>query len=83
MLEEKVFQVKIKCPPNVFPMADMIDCMVHTTDTPYLLERAPMLERAPPRISAPFWHKISNECLPQMSAPLFSQKWCSFETEHF
>ena len=46
------------------------------TRLPYLLERAPMLKRAPP-----FENQKLNERLPRISAPLFPLKGRSFETD--
>ena len=42
---------------------------------PYLLKRAPMLERAPAlEVEPRFWHEIFNERLPRMSVPFFLSK---------
>ena len=41
-----------------------------------LTQKSASLELAPP-----FWHEIFSECLPRMSAPLFSQKEHSFEKQ--
>ena len=48
--------------------------------TPYLLESAPMLERAPPQISAPFCKKKILWAPPSNERPLFPQNGRSFET---